>query len=303
MPHFAVIDAPSVLGLRPTGVERLPEALKAAGLMARLNAEYAGRIEPPPYNPRRDAETLILNPDALRVYSLELAATVAGVLQQGRFPVVLGGDCSNIIGIMLALRRAGRYGLIFIDGHADFYQPEAEPTGEVASMDLAIVSGRGPAVLTDIDGLRPLVRDEDIVAFGFRDAAQQREYRSQDIRETAIHAFELDEVRERGARVAAEQAVGILLRDEVEGFWIHLDADVLDDAVMPAVDYRLPGGLSWDELSVVMRVLMTTGQAVGVNVGIFNPALDPDSSIARGLVSCLLAGLSYDTGSSPIDGA
>jgi arginase len=135
---------------------------------------------------RRDPETLILNPNALKAYSLLLAEAVAGVLRQDKFPLVLGGDCSIIIGIMLALRRAGRYGLVFIDGHADFYQPEAEPNGEVASMDLAIVSGRGPAVLTDIDGLRPLVRDEDIVAFGFRDTEEQREYGSQDIRKTAI---------------------------------------------------------------------------------------------------------------------
>jgi arginase len=291
MSHFAVIDAPSILGLKPNGVERLPEALKAAGLLAGLNAEYAGRVEPLPYNPRRDPETLILNPDALRTYASRLAAAVAGVLRQGKFPLVLGGDCSNIIGIMLALRRGGRYGLFFIDGHADFYQPEAEPNGEVASMDLAIVSGRGPAMLTDIDGLKPLVRDEDIVAFGFRDAEEQRKYGGQDIRETAIHAFELDQVRERGAAVAAEQATGILRRNEVEGFWIHLDADVLDDAVMPAVDYRLAGGLSWDELSATLRVLMATGQAVGVNVGIYNPAFDPDGSIARGLVSCLVAGL------------
>jgi arginase len=291
MPRFAVIDAPSVLGLRPTGVEHLPGALKAAGLLAALNADYAGRVEPPPYDSRRDPETLILNPDALRAYALRLAAAVAGLLRQGKFPLVLGGDCSNIIGIMLALRRAGRYGLCFIDGHADFYQPEAEPSGEVASMDLAIVAGRGPAVLTEIDGLKPLVRDEDIVAFGFRDAEQQSEYGSQDIRETAIHAFNLDEVRGLGAATAAQQAAGILQRNEVEGFWIHLDADVLDDALMPAVDYRLPGGLSWDELSGVLRVLMATGQAVGVNVGIFNPALDKDGSIARGLVSCLVAGL------------
>jgi arginase len=291
MPNLAVIDAPSVLGLKPNGVERLPEALKAAGLLAKLNAEYAGRVEPPPYNPQRDAETLILNPNGLRVYSLRLAAAVTGVLRQGKFPLVLGGDCSNIIGIMLALKRAGRYGLFFIDGHSDFYQPEAEPNGEVASMDLAIVSGRGPEVLSDIDGLKPLVRDEDIVAFGFRDAEQSREYGSQDIRETEIHALELDEVRELGAAAAAEQAAGILRRDDLEGFWIHIDADVLDDAVMPAVDYRLAGGLSWDELSATLRVLMATGQAVGVNVGIFNPAMDADGSIARGLVSCLVAGL------------
>jgi len=291
MPHFTVVDAPSVLGLRPTGVERLPGALKAAGLLAGLNAEYAGRVEPLPYNPRRDPDTLILNPDALRAYSVRLAKAIASVLRQGKFPLVLGGDCSNIIGIMLALRRAGRYGLFFIDGHADFYQPEAEPNGEVASMDLAIVSGRGPAVLTDIDGLKPLVRDEDIVAFGFRDAEQQREYGSQDIRETAIHAFAFDEVRKLGAAIATEQAAAILGRNDVDGFWIHLDADVLDDAIMPAVDYRLPGGLSWDELSATLRALMTTGHAVGMNVGIFNPALDKDGLIARGLVSCLVAGL------------
>jgi arginase len=292
MPPFAVIDAPSILGLKPNGVERLPDALKAAGLLAGLNAEQATRVEPPPYDPRRDPETLLLNPYTLRDFSVRLAAAVADVLQQRKFPLVLGGDCSNIIGIMLALRRAGRYGLLFIDGHSDFYQPEAEPNGEVASMDLAIVSGRGPAVLTDIDGLKPLVLDEDIVAFGYRDAEQQREYDSQDIRETAIHAFDLDEVRALGAGAAAAQAAAILRRKDVDGFWIHVDADVLDDAVMPAVEYRLPGGLSWEELSATLRVLMATGRAVGVNVGIFNPTFDADGSIARGLVSCLVAGLS-----------
>jgi arginase len=292
MPHFAILDAPSILGLKPTGVERLPEALKAAGLQTSLKAEYAGRVPPPRYNSQRDSETLLLNPDGLRAYALQLAGAVSALLHEDKFPVVLGGDCSNIIGIMLALRRGGRYGLFFIDGHADFYQPEAEPNGEVASMDLAIVSGRGPAVLTDIDGLKPLVRDEDIVAFGFRDLEQQREYGSQDIRDTSIHAFEFADVRERGAARTAEQAAEMFRRNEVEGFWIHLDIDVLDDAVMPAVDYRLPGGLGWKELSDTLRALMATGQAVGLNVGIFNPALDEDGTIARRLVSCLAAGLS-----------
>jgi arginase len=111
MPNFVVIDAPNILGLKPSGVERLSEALKAAGLLVGLNAPYAGRVEPPPYNPRRDPETLIL-PNGLRVYALRLAAAVRDVLQQGKFPLVLGGDCSNIVGIMLALRRAGRYGLL-----------------------------------------------------------------------------------------------------------------------------------------------------------------------------------------------
>jgi len=289
--RFAILDAPSILGLRPSGVERLPDALKAAGLMADLHAEHAGRVEPLPYDPQRDPETLLLNPDGLRSYSLHLAAAVAEVLRQGRFPIVLGGDCSNIIGIMLALRRAGRYGLFFVDGHADFYQPEAEPTGEAASMDLAIVTGRGPDVVADIDGLRPLVRDEDVVAFGFRDSEQQREYGSQDIRATGIHCYDLEQVRELGVTAAAEQALRQLRVQPLDGFWIHLDADVLDDEIMPAVDYRLEGGLGWDELSALLQKLMESGQAVGLNIGIFNPRLDEDGAIARRFARCLVAGL------------
>lgn len=291
MSRFVIIDAPSVLGLRPTGVELLPEAMKAAGLHGGLEAGYAGRVEPPPYEPRRDPETLLLNPNGLRAYARLLAEAVSSLLREGKVPVVLGGDCSNLIGCALALRRAGRYGLFFIDGHADFYQPEAEPNGEVASMDLAIVSGRGPRVLTDIEGLGPLVRDEDIVAFAYRDAAEQRELGSQDIGATSIHAFTLEQVRTVGVAEAAEQALRALGVDRLEGFWIHLDADVLDDAIMPAVDYRMPGGLGWDELSALLRVLTGSGAVVGINIGIFNPRLDGDGSVGRRFAACLVAGL------------
>src|SRR5919108_353144 len=189
VPRFALLHAPSILGLSPTGVERLPEALDAAGFRSRLGADLTGRVEPPPYDPRRDPKTGILNPTGLGDFSRRLAEAVTRELRRGGFPLVLGGDCSNLIGCTLALRRMGRYGLFFLDGHADFYNPEAEPKGEVASMDLAIVSGHGPAVLADLDGLRPLVREEDVVAFGYRDEEQQREYGSQDIRATAIHLF------------------------------------------------------------------------------------------------------------------
>jgi len=292
MPRFTIIDAPSALGLTAKGVEQLPEALKTAGLQAGLDAEYAGVVTPPPYNPERDPETLLLNPEGLRVYTRQLAEAVTAALKHGRFPVVLGGDCSNLIGCALALRRLGRFGLVFIDGHADFYQPEAEPNGEVASMDLAIVSGRGPGVLADIDGLRPLVHDDGIVLFGYRDAEQQREYGSQDVRAASIHAFELERVRSMGAGVAADKTVEILRQSGYEKFWIHLDADVLDDAIMPAVDYRLAGGLGWDELSAVLHILTASGGAVGINIGIFNPRLDADGSIARRFAACLIKGLS-----------
>jgi arginase len=291
MRRFTLIDAPSILGLRPTGVEMLPDALKRAGLATRLNAGDGGRVRPPPYSAERDPSTAILNPAAIQTYSRELSYPVGREVKEGRFPLVLGGDCSILIGNMLALRRLGRYGLFFIDGHADFYQPEASPTGEVADMDLAIVSGRGPDILTNIDGLKPLVRDEDIVLFGYRDANEATREGSQDVRDSGIHVYDLATVQRQGVTAAASDALQHLLKDNLAGFWIHLDADVLDDAIMPAVDYRQPGGLRFGELSGLLKALFGTGKVVGLDITIFNPSLDPDGSIARAFVESLLMGL------------
>jgi arginase len=192
---------------------------------------------------------------------------------------------------MLALRRRDRYGLLFLDGHADFYQPEASLTGEAADMDLALVSGRGPALVTDIDGGRPYVRDEDIVLFAHRDMAAALKYGSQDVRETDITVLDLQAVRKAGVAKAAAAAVGQLSNEDRRGFWIHLDVDVLDDAVMPAVDYRMSDGLDFDELIAVLKAAMASGRAVGLNLTIFNPNLDPNRVIARKLVNALVQGL------------
>lgn len=294
MPRFAIVEAPSILGLRPTGVEDLPRALLEAGLLQGLDAEHAGQVAAPPYDPRRDSATQILNPDGIRTFALRLAGVVAGVLQSGRTPVVLGGDCSILLGPLLALRRAGRYGLFFLDGHADFYQPEASPTGEAADMELALVSGRGPDLLADINGLRPLVRDEDVVVFGYRDADEAARSGSQDVRATGMHIFDLARVTTLGAAEAARIALRDLVARDIEGFWVHLDVDVVDDAIMPAVDYRLGGGLSFSELRDVLAVLVRSDRVAGMTITIFNPALDPDRSIARALVSCIVSGLMVD---------
>jgi arginase len=292
VPAYTILEAPSNLGLRPSGVERLPEALLSAGLAAMLGAGNAGRVDPLPYDDRRDPESGLLNGDAIRAYSRSLADAVVPLVEHGRFPVVLGGDCSVLLGPALALRRLGRYGLFFLDGHTDFYGPEAEPRGEAASMELALVSGRGPAVLADVDGLCPLVRDADIVAFGFRDEEEAARAGSPDLRSTPIRACSLEQVHARGVARAASQALARLVRDELAGFWVHLDADVLDDGVMPAVDYRMPGGLGLSELSAVLGAAVASGRAVGLTITIFNPALDPDGGIARRFARSIAAGLS-----------
>ncbi|MBW5485302.1 arginase family protein [Streptomyces bambusae] len=295
MQKLAIIEAPSVLGLRPSGVQEAPAALLAAGLAAGLGAVRAGRVEAPAYDPVRDRATGILNPAGIARYCTALADAVGDVLDRGWFPVVLGGDCSILLGNLLALRRRGRHGLLFLDGHTDFYQPSAEPTGEAASMELALATGRGPRLLTDLEGLGPLLRDEDVVAFGFRDSAESAAAGMQPL-PPELRAIDLDGVRSAGAGAAARLAVDRLTAGGSAGFWVHLDVDVLDDAVMPAVDYRIPGGLSRPELEDVLRTALDGDAARGFDVTIFNPRLDADGSIARRLVECLRRGLSARTG-------
>lgn len=158
-------------------------------------------------------------------------------------------------------------------------------------MDLALATGRGPARVVTIDGYRPLVRDEDVAVLGFRDAEDAAAHGSQPLA-PSILALPLEEVRRLGAAHAASVALEHLSRaGGPDRFWIHLDADVLDDAIMPAVDYRMPGGLSRDELTTVLRAATSHPRAVGLEVCIYNPSLDRSGASGMGLVDTLVAAL------------
>lgn len=293
-PRYVIIDAPSILGLRNTGVQNLPKALKKARLIDRLNATFAGRVHPSMrYDPTRDPLTHLLNGPSITLFSKDLSKIVNIEIEKKNFPIILGGDCSILIGVLLGLRKIGRYGLFFIDGHSDFYQPRASTTGEVADMELSVVSGRGPDILSDIEGLKPLVLDDDIVVFGYRDAEQSMSYGSNNVRNTSMQVLDLSDVRNLGIKKAGALAISNFLTSEVlSGFWIHLDADVLDDRIMPAVDYRLGnGGLEFSELSYLLKILISSQKAIGMTITIYNPNLDPSGSIAKNFVSCIVAGL------------
>ncbi|ASV38210.1 arginase family protein [Pseudomonas reactans] len=294
MRNFAIIEAPSVLGHIPThlGVARMPEALLKAGLAERLGARHAGRVESPPWREERDPETQIMNPHAINEYSINLANKVGEVLDKGEFPVVIGGDCSILLGTLLGLRRRGRFGLFYLDGHADFYEAEKNPiSGAASASDLGYATGRGPAVVADIEGRRPLLRDDDVVLFGYRDGAIQARNRCQPIPEDLL-AYNRNEVRILGTETAAEEAVAHLTRvDGPEGFWIHVDVDVLDQGIMWACDHPQPDGFSWDDLATTLRTAMQSPQAIGIQFTIYNPDMDPGHLSGRGLAGTIARAL------------
>lgn len=278
-----VIDVPSPLGLRPSGLEDAPDALRKAGLHARLGSLGVARIDVPPYSDARDPETGILNPEGIATVARDVAVSVDAALESDRFPILLGGDCSILFGPLLALRRRGPHGLVFLDGHADFQHPTDEPNGEVASLDLAVATGRGPDVLANLEGLRPLVRDEDVALVGFRAFDDNDHFLDEHVRDTAMTVVDFPEIQKQGAEHALEIVMATVTKPHLEGFWVHFDVDVLDDDLMTAVDYRCPGGLTWEQAEEILGGVLRMSGARGLEVTIFNPHLDPDGKLAKRL--------------------
>jgi len=98
---------------------------------------------------------------------------------------------------------------------------------------------------------------------------------------------DLPEIQAQGAARALGQALATVARPELDGFWVHMDVDVLDDALMPAVDYRHPGGLCWNEAAEILGGLVADEGARGVEITIFNPRLDPSAAIAPRLADLI----------------
>lgn len=291
-----LIDAPSNLGLsrpedgREPGCRGMPKALRAAGILHAIGAEDGGMVAAPPYSDDRPSPGKVRNAAAIASFSRRLADHLEPLVAGHRLPVVLGGDCSILLGSMLALRRRGTYGLIFMDGHLDFRHPgNAEVVGAAAGEDLALVTGRGQRELTDLEGLRPLVRDGDVVALGFREGPAEAD--AEDILDTEVKLLSFHSVRSRGPQEVASDCLRYLSERRLDGVWIHVDVDVLDSDLMPAVDSPAPGGLSWEEFEAILSELLNAPLPVGVQFTIFDPDLDPDGMLARRLVQAISRGL------------
>jgi arginase len=210
-----------------------------------------------------------------------IGSRVRELLDAGERPFVLGGDCTLLLGVFRALPRDS--GLWFVDGHADFFDGQSSPTGEAADMDLAILTGHGPPALLEAQGA--LVEPAAVVLLGHRPAELHPEAARENARiDPAIHALTSPEIRERGAAQVASAAAARLAKHPA---WLHLDLDVLDERVLPAVSYPQALGLDWDELVALVGPLAGAPNLLGVSVADLNPDLDPDGTSAARAVDAL----------------
>jgi len=302
---IVILDAPSNLGLRPPrenhepGVWRLPQSLRARGIIEKLGARDAGAVPRLPYSPDADAVTGFLNGPRIAEYTAQLATRIGALLEENVFPLIIGGDCSILLGSALALRRRGRYGLCFIDGHNDFsYARDPKRRGRytAAGLDLALTTGHGADALANIEGLKPYLRHKDVAALGvYRDPADEEFFDIDSFYASGISIFEADRLRREGAESTAKKALEVVSRKDLAGFWIHLDADVLNQSVNPAVDSPNPGGITFPQLSEVLGVLLASPRAIGMHVTILDPELDSEGNYAASLVDAIASGFASRT--------
>ncbi|HJV05076.1 MAG TPA: arginase family protein [Actinomycetota bacterium] len=278
---WTAIEAPLDCSGTSRGEERAPAALRRAGLLQRVGADARIETDSKIRTSDRDPQTGVIGADEIRRASRAIGAAVGEVLAQGRRPLVVGGDCTLLLGVYLGLPPGVR--LWFIDGHADFLDGGSSPTGETADMDLAILTGHGPKELLGAPG--PLVDPAYVVLLGHRPDHLGPDVASENARiDPAIRAQTAQEIRERGAESVGQE---IAAEEPSRPTWLHVDLDVLDERALPAVTYPQPLGLDWDEFVALARPLAGGEGVLGVSVADFNPDLDPDGESARRVVDTL----------------
>lgn len=278
---YRVLHVATNLGLRPGGVERLGDVLLTMGLGEEIGARVDSPLIATPFNTAIDPVRGARNIDAVAALAVSQADLVEAIIDNNDFPIVLGGDDSVLFGCLLAMRRKGSVGLFLLDAHTDFWNP-VNGSGELSDSDIWISTGRGVPEIGNLEGYNPFVRDHACVLYGHRDREFQMAHRSDDVYTTSMLVRNLNEVRAASITDAAKHAIARLRDSEVDRVWLHLDADCLADDLMPAVDWRVPGGFTPQEVIGLARPLIDSGLVAGMDITIYNPGLDsPEYSAGR----------------------
>jgi len=275
--------AARLLGHRQ-GRSTRPGALRDAGLAERTGTRDAGDVYATVDDPNRDARTGVVGFEQIRRASSEIDSAVAAVLDEGGKPLVVGGDCTVLVGALAAAKeRLGRVGLAFVDGHLDYFGGETSPSGEAADMDLAFVTGIGPEGLVDLAGPPPIAEPGNVVVMGHRADPEEGGPRETDLVDERIQLVAAPAIK-RGDPERLERYVAERLEAQAGRFWLHFDVDAFDQQEMPAVTYPLPDGLGWEHAEALLRPLIGSRRVVGLSVADFVPDKDPDGRYARRLV-------------------
>ena len=292
-----IIGVPLDLGASRRGTDVGPSALRTAGLGAQLRRlGYAVAREediPAPAMETCSAEDAKarFKPEILEVCT-QLAAEVKQHLEEGAFPLVLGGDHSIAMGTFAGTAsycrdRDQSVGLIWFDAHGDMNVPGVSPSGNIHGMPLAHLLGKGDDDFKNIQGFSPKVRPGNVALIGIRDIdAGERKI----IRDSGIHAFTMREIDEQGMAAIARRAMEIV-NDGTAGFHISFDVDGCDPTVIPGSGTLVPGGVSFREAHLLMEYCADHGGLLSMEVVELNPFLDHRNISAERTLQLILSAM------------
>jgi arginase len=164
-------------------------------------------------------------------------------------------------------------------------------SGEAADMPLGVALGREPQAWAQAAG-GPSVASSSVVVLGARDEREAADLAPL----VAAELGDLDVLDPRALRAIGPGAAGADTAERLAGecgrFWLHLDVDVLDELVMPATDYLMPGGLTWEELGQLLAPLGASPALTGASLGCLNPEKDPDGRCTARTAALLADALS-----------
>jgi len=290
---IALIGAPSSAAAFMPGTEKAPAALRAAGLIDRLQAagfEVADYGDCAPRHFADDEEhrrARNLQEIVAGLNDLKTRAEVA--VKSGALVLVLGGECVQAIGLLTGARRYYKHiNLLWFDRDADLNTPATTPSGRIDGMVVAHIIGKGAPELVRFWGEPPLVREPDVTLFGLArlDPAEQEFLGKSPLR----HVLATD-IQAKGAAVAAAEAL-THLHANARQFVLHLDLDVIAQEDFPAVDVPGSGGLGFDEVSAALKEFLRHKNLLGLDVAQYNPDKDPDGACAKKLIDLLVEALS-----------
>lgn len=247
-----LLDAGVVTEPRFAGLGAAPAAL-GGSMVERLRPAKRVRI---PFQPRD--RWLSASRETCRT----LADAVGASLDAGALPVVVGGECTLVAGTITgALGREPDLILLYFDAHADFHTLATTPSHHVGGMCLAHVCGRTVAPL-----LWPGVRtidDRRVALVGGRqlDAGESRNLTASRVTRIPLSAEHPD-------------APGLLAFVRRQPVWLHIDVDILDPSVMPAVTRPVPGGVALDALGSLLHGVAAVAEIRGLELCGYDPTRD-----------------------------
>ncbi len=285
--HICVLGAPMDFGAGRRGVDMGPSAIRKAGIHAKLTSlgykiQDLGNVfvDQQESMPAGAANAKFL--DSIATSCAGLAATVEGVLDGEKFPLVMGGDHSiaagTVAGASSSYRRKGeKIGLLWIDAHADMNTPDTTPSGNVHGMPLACCIGQGPKELTEILGFSPKVDPKNVVLIGIRDVdLSERDL----VRKSGVTVFTMRQIDEIGLHTVMERALKVL-NDGTAGFHLSLDMDSIDPVEAPGVGTPVQGGITYREAHLAMEMICDCSRMVSMEVVEVNPVLDTANRTAE----------------------